>query len=70
MEGRSSPSAGEIFNEWKSSDALCARGSRGYLANIAKNRELNRAEVAHNYEILAPIIRHLGFLPPSVPCVQ
>jgi hypothetical protein len=60
---RASPVAGQVFNEWQSDDMLLSRASRGFMANIGKKKSLNRAEVAHNKNLLAPVIRHMGFLP-------
>ena len=57
--------AGLIFQEWQGDEVLCGRASRGFMANIGKKKSLNRAEVAHNFKILIPIVRHLGFLSES-----
>ena len=57
--------AGLIFQEWQGDEVLCGRALRGFMANIGKKKSLNRAEVAHNFKILIPIVRHLGFLSES-----
>ena len=58
-----SPVAGHVFREWQSDEILLGRASRGFMANIGKKKSLNRAEVAHNKTLVAPVIRHMGFLP-------
>ncbi len=62
MEAQPNQSVAAIFGEWQADEFLCSKGARGYLANIGKKASLNRAEVSHNANVLAPIIRHLGFL--------
>lgn len=61
MEAQPNESVAAIFAEWRVDEMLCSRGARGYLANIGKKASLNRHEVAHNANALAPVIRHLGF---------
>lgn len=53
----------KVFEEWKGSEALCNNAAKACLASIGKKESSNRAEVSHNHhEILAPILRHIGFL--------
>ena len=60
---RASQVACRVFNDWQCDEMLLGRASRGFMANIGKKKSLNRAEVAHNKNLLAPVIRHMGFLP-------
>lgn len=55
--------ASAIFAEWQKDETLLARASRGFICTIGKKKSLNRSEVAHNKDALAPVIRHIGFLP-------
>lgn len=51
-----------VFDEWKKSELLVQHGSRCYLAQIGRKDGVNRAEVAPNHDLLAPVLRHIGFL--------
>lgn len=51
-----------VFDEWKKSELLVQHGSRCYLAQIGRKDGVNRAEVAANHDLLAPVLRHIGFL--------
>ena len=51
-----------VFDEWRKSELLVQHGSRCYLAQIGRKDGVNRAEVAANHDLLAPVLRHIGFL--------
>lgn len=52
----------KIFEEWKANESLCHNAAKACLTQIGKKENLNRAEVSHNHEILAPVIHHIGYL--------
>ena len=58
--------AAAIFADWQKDETLVTRASRGFICNIGKKKSLNRSEVAHNKDALAPVIRHIGFLPTKI----
>lgn len=51
-----------VFEEWKANESLCQNAAKACLAQIGKKDNLNRAEVSHNHEVLAPVVRHIGYL--------
>ena len=49
-----------LVGEWKENDKFVKQASTGVMAVVGKRSELTRKEVSANYEILIPVIKHLG----------
>lgn len=49
-----------LVGQWKSNDKLVKQASTGVMAVVGKRSELSRKEVCANYEILIPVVEHLG----------
>ena len=62
MAAAYSQAAVEVFEEWKASDQMCHTGAKMYLASIGRKDSVDRGEVAENLFLLAPVLRHMGFL--------
>lgn len=63
--GEPQPGANEavinkVTHAWQALPDLVATASRGYMCQIGKMQELDRAEVNVNKQILAPVVEHLG----------
>ena len=50
-----------VVAEWQSQEKLVLLGAGGVMAKVG-NQELDREDIHSNVEVLAPIVRHLGFL--------
>lgn len=55
-----SAEATAVFNEWKTHEKLCHGASKMCLAMIGRKDLVDRREVAENYDLLAPIVQHMG----------
>ena len=55
-----SSEATAVFDQWKQNEDLCHRASRMCLAQIGKKELVDRREVAEDYELLSPVVEHIG----------
>ena len=62
MAAAYSPAAVSVVEEWKANERLVTNGAKCCIAIIGRKDQLNRSEVAENFDLLQPIIRHIGFL--------
>lgn len=62
MAAAYSQAAVDVFEEWKATDHLCHMGAKMYLASIGRKDNVDRAEIAENHLLLAPVLAHMGFL--------
>ena len=53
---------GAVVADWKSNDKLILVAAGGIMAKVGNHSDLDRDELDSNKDVLAPIVRHLGFL--------
>lgn len=53
---------GSVFLQWKQMPKLVLAAAGGCICKIGSADDLDRKEVCQNEEVLAPVIKHLGFL--------
>ena len=49
-----------VVADWKANARLVSQGGTGIMSVVSKKNDLSRQEVCTNYEVLAPIVKHLG----------
>jgi len=53
---------GAVVADWKSNENLVLLAAGGIMAKVGNHSDLDRNELDSNKDVLAPIVRHLGFL--------
>lgn len=49
-----------VIADWKANPRLVSQGGTGIMAVVCKKNDISRKEVCTNYEVLAPVVKHLG----------